>query len=115
MNQPATNSMGRTSSRVIDVSEKTSPDGHLNRSAGSENFAAIGEKLLKICSPTLDHVGRFTQHSSRLMDLWSQLGANPKLQILHKDFEDLLAVKWPDDASSESFRRHIASAAKCFS
>jgi Patatin-like phospholipase len=72
--------------------------------SGEQDFAAIGEKLLKICSPALGHIGRSTQHSSRLMDLWRQLGAHPNLEILHQDFEKLLASKWPDDASPDSFR-----------
>jgi hypothetical protein len=71
-----------------------------------KNFATIAGKLLKICSPTLDNAGRFARHSSRLMDLWSQLGEHPNFQILHQDFEEL-ATRWPDDGSSESFRTAV--------
>jgi hypothetical protein len=39
-------------------------------------ISTIAEMLLGICSPTLDRVGRFTEHTTRLMQLWETIGSN---------------------------------------
>jgi len=82
---------------------------HLGRAVALHAFDPVGDeddvvalatKLLDICSPTLDHVERFTEHASRLMELWTQLASNPDLQSLDKE---LVGGSWPTD-QPESFR-----------
>jgi hypothetical protein len=68
------------------------------------DVVAMARKLRKICSPTLDRLGRFTQLSGRLMDLWAQLGSKPTLQVFGKEYEKLLNAHWPEALSEESFR-----------
>ena len=68
------------------------------------DFVEMAELLKEVWSPSLAHLGRFTQHSERLMDLWTQLGSNQKLQVLDQEDEKLLSAKWPDEKSPESFR-----------
>jgi hypothetical protein len=67
--------------------------------ADEQDFVALAHKLEKVCSPTLHNAVQFTQHSMRLMDLWSQLSANPDLHLLDRE----LAGSWPDHPN-EAFR-----------
>jgi hypothetical protein len=61
----------RALSSVLDEEADAVPDVH-----------ALAGRLADACSPTLDHVGRFTEHSNRLVALWEKLRANPDLQAL---------------------------------
>jgi len=72
--------------------------------SGERDFVTMATELRDICSPTMDHIGRFTQQTSRLMDLWNHLGSNPQLQVFDEEFEKSLAIQWPDESSPESFR-----------
>ena len=63
-------------------------------------MAGLAERLLDTCSPTLENLGRFTEHTGRLMKLWEQLASNAGLRGLDKG---LVGDGWPQD-SSESFR-----------
>jgi hypothetical protein len=69
-----------------------------------QDIVTMAQTLYAIWSPTLAHLGRFTQHSGRLMDLWAQLGSSQKLQVLDQEYEKSLADRWPDDQSADSFR-----------
>jgi hypothetical protein len=60
-----------------------------------KDFVALAHKLEKICSPALHTVTQFTQHSTRLMDLWTRLSENPDAQFLDRQ----LAGSWPDHPS----------------
>jgi len=61
--------------------------------ANEQNFVALALKLEKVCSPTLHNVNQFTQHSSRLMEIWSELGDNAAFSTLDRE----LVSAWPPD------------------
>jgi hypothetical protein len=65
-----------------------------------QDVLALAARLLETCSPTLDRIGRFTEHTARLMKLWEQLGTNPSLRSLDKG---VVGDSWPE-GSPESFR-----------
>ena len=49
-------------------------------------------QLENVCSPKVHDVQRFTELSTKLVDLWSLLGENPELQNLDREF----AGAWPN-------------------
>ena len=56
-------------------------------------------KLETIWSPSLHNAAQFTQHTTRLMEIWSELGGNSDFHTLDKEF----AGSWPEHPSA-SFR-----------
>jgi len=61
-----------------------------------QGIVAKADKLTTVCSPSLHNTGQFTQHTTRLMEIWSELGGNPDFHTLDKE----LAGSWPEHASS---------------
>jgi len=57
-----------------------------------EDLSTLARKLEQLSSPTLHGSAQFTRHSTRLMDLWSKLSANPDLNFLDRE----LTGAWPD-------------------
>ncbi len=60
---------------------------------------AKADKLKTVCAPSLHNVTQFTQHTTRLMEIWSDLSGNPDFHKLDKEF----AGSWPDHLG-EDFR-----------
>jgi hypothetical protein len=67
--------------------------GPIAPAATLPEMIAGADRLLKICSPSLSHQGRFTEHSTQLMKLWRQLAADPNLGTLDRE---LTNGSWPD-------------------
>jgi Patatin-like phospholipase len=55
-------------------------------------------KLLDVCSASLDHVGRFTDQSTRLMELWKRIGSNKEFAGLDASTIGASATKLAEDA-----------------
>ncbi len=64
-----------------------------------QDFVRLAQKLEKVWSPTLSNAAHFTQHTTRLMDLWYRLGGNPDFGSLDREFTG----DWPDE-TQEGFR-----------
>jgi hypothetical protein len=57
----------------------------------------IAYKLSNVWSPTLRQVSRFTENSTRLMDLWANIGKGPGLEFL----DTQLNKQWPASPTAE--------------
>ena len=64
-----------------------------------QDLVTKAAKLETTCSPSLHNAAQFTKHTTRLMEIWSELGGNPDFHMLDKEF----AGSWPEHPSS-SFR-----------
>jgi Patatin-like phospholipase len=76
----------RTFSTVIDENDQ----------GGADDIVLLAARLLDTCAPSLARIGRFTEHSERLMKLWEQLGANPSLRGMDGS---IAGESWPKDPS----------------
>ena len=77
-----------------DIADKT-----LELVSDEKGVVAKADKLETVCSPSLHNVTQFTQHTTRLMEIWSELSGNSDFKKLDKEF----AGSWPDHLG-EDFR-----------
>ena len=52
------------------------------------SFIKKAEKLNDIFSPALPNINKFSGHANRLMNIWSELGKNEKMDVFHSNLDN---------------------------
>lgn len=68
------------------------------------DLPSAAKKLVAIWTPSLVSNQRFAEQGNRLVRIWNQLGSGKDLHFFDAEREKLMAEKWPDEKSTDSFR-----------